>query len=254
MHGNPLSRKGVFARLRRVSSPALSTRYPDIDYSWRPVSYWDPAEDPLAVLLTNVKGTERRRLIWKHYEEGTLAQLPDVLKEPEVDDATIQFLSSMGGPSFLGGEFLPEYEDGEVEIARISLASVSNDVISIRALPVQAGIGYRVYDEYGAEFYFSPETSEEPLTLGELIGLIDDGTCSHNEEDYGCGLALEPSVGNYFFRSSEEGTSALERLDDALGMTTVSSEFYTAVGEHYDRMTGDWYEAEKRELEEEGLV
>src|SRR5882724_6852578 len=36
-------------------------------------------------------------------------------------------------PSFMGGEYLPDYAEGELEIARIELESTTTDVISIRA-------------------------------------------------------------------------------------------------------------------------
>jgi hypothetical protein len=36
-------------------------------------------------------------------------------------------------PSLMSGEYLPDYEGDEVEIARVALASVMGDVISIRA-------------------------------------------------------------------------------------------------------------------------
>ena len=237
-----------------MASLELGTRYPDIDYAWRPASYWDPAADPLAALLTNVKGAKRRELIWRHYREGTLGDLPDVLKEAELDEAMVAHLASMGGPAWLGGEFLPAYEEGDVEIARISLASVSCDVICIRAVPVESGIAYRINDEYGADFDFAPRTSEEPLTLGELIDLLDDGTCSSNEEDYGCGLVLEPAIGNYKWSASDEDPSPQSSLEDALDMAAVSSEFYKSIGEHYDRLTRDWYERERRELIEAGRI
>lgn len=43
-------------------------------------------------------------------------------------------------PSFVGGEYLPDYKANEVQIARIELQSTTTDVISIRAggdMPVQ---------------------------------------------------------------------------------------------------------------------
>ena len=52
-----------------MASVNLKTRYTDVDYAWRPESYWEPATNPLAVLLTNVKGAKRREMIRKHFEE-----------------------------------------------------------------------------------------------------------------------------------------------------------------------------------------
>jgi hypothetical protein len=37
-------------------------RHPDIDYEFRPSSYWEPASDVLQTVLRNVKGTRRREM------------------------------------------------------------------------------------------------------------------------------------------------------------------------------------------------
>ena len=50
---------------------------------------------------------------------------------------------------FMGGEYLPKLEKGEVEIARISLRSVTADQISARARRIGAQIEYAIVDEYG---------------------------------------------------------------------------------------------------------
>ena len=50
---------------------------------------------------------------------------------------------------FMGGEYLPPVKKGEVEIARISLESVSGDQISVRARRSGGRISYSIVDEYG---------------------------------------------------------------------------------------------------------
>lgn len=52
-------------------------------------------------------------------------------------------------PMFMGGEYLPHLQAGEVEIARISLQSVTADQISARARWVGDQISYSIVDEYG---------------------------------------------------------------------------------------------------------
>ena len=79
-------------------------------------------------------------------------------------------------PSNLGGEYLPRLRKGEVEIARISLESTTADQISVRARRLGRRIGYRVVDEYGSDFatyVCHPASSASPLSLGELIALIE---------------------------------------------------------------------------------
>jgi hypothetical protein len=76
----------------------------------------------------------------------------------------------------MGGEYLPEYLPGEVEIARIVFASVTRDVVSIRARRRRGGtrIQYRVVDEYPEDHTFrcTPRSSAKPLTLGAILELI----------------------------------------------------------------------------------
>ena len=73
-------------------------------------------------------------------------------------------------PMFMGGNYLPDTEDGEVEIARISIRSTTFDVTSVYAKPVDGAIHYRVVDEYGGETLQGPssEVTSEPMTLGEF--------------------------------------------------------------------------------------
>ena len=51
-------------------------------------------------------------------------------------------------PSMMGGEYLPDLEEHEIEIARISIASVTYDQVSIRAKRDGDMICYSVIDEY----------------------------------------------------------------------------------------------------------
>ena len=84
---------------------------------------------------------------------------------------------SFGG---LEDSFLPKYLSCEVEIARITLESTTADVTSVRARPTRRGIAYRVVDEYNTKYSFRPRTSRRPLSLAQLINLIEglssDGT------------------------------------------------------------------------------
>lgn len=73
-----------------------------------------------------------------------------------------------------GGDYLPPFKRKEVEIARLSLDSTTWDVISIRARPTSRGIAYRVVDEYNSEYSFRPKSSRRPLSLSDLISIIND--------------------------------------------------------------------------------
>ena len=75
---------------------------------------------------------------------------------------------------FMGGEFLPGFRSGEVEIARVSIKSTTYDVNSIRAKMGGTRIRYRFYDEYDGETTTgkTSRTSIRPLTLGELLDFM----------------------------------------------------------------------------------
>jgi len=79
-------------------------------------------------------------------------------------------------PINMGGEYLPDLEDGEVEIARVVVESVMLDVSSVRAREDGDIIRYRVVDEQNSTFEFSPTESSEPFSLGEVVELIDSAT------------------------------------------------------------------------------
>jgi len=116
---------------------------PPIDYGFAPRSYW--AAENLQQLVANIKGAERKKIALQLIEEGRLDEangfvLADSLSEEE------RTLTGKIHPSLMGGEYLPDYDEGAVEIARITLASTTQDVISIRAFPTSGGIGYEVAD------------------------------------------------------------------------------------------------------------
>src|SRR3954447_21811836 len=92
-------------------------------------------------------------------------------------------------PAFMGGAFLPEGQDGEVEIARVDLRSTTADVVSIRARPVADGIAYRVVDEYPEDATWRPpiEHSQQPLTVAEMMRMLRETYMA--EEDWVRGIS-----------------------------------------------------------------
>lgn len=138
-----------------------------IDLSFRPSSYFKPA-DLASHVLRSVKGAERRRLLASILAEGD-APLPPALAEPALPANLLQSWGSFH-PAMLGGEYLPERKGAELEIARITLQSVTQDVICVYAAQGHGRIRYRVVDEYGGDTLSEParRTSVEPLTLGAL--------------------------------------------------------------------------------------
>src|SRR5258708_26426934 len=95
-------------------------RYAGIDYDFRPEPFWAPASDPLQAILRNIKGRRRREMIRDYYAAGKLEELFDELFKDSLDDEARNRLGQ-NHPTFMGDEYLPDYGQCEVEIARITL-------------------------------------------------------------------------------------------------------------------------------------
>lgn len=205
-------------------------RYKGIDYCQRPKSYWDD-QDVLTALLANVKGSERRQMIRVYWEQGRLDELGDVILKDTLDEDEREYLGQIH-PIFMGGEYLPDYKLGEVEIARIELRSTTRDVISVRARKRGRRIGYRIVDEYDTGFPLQRETSVRPLSLAELIRLLE----TSGPRELPSGLILG-------YNELSEDSVGREYLRD---FTSVSSEFYPDLGQHCACVISDWVADEPR--------
>lgn len=203
-------------------------RFEFVNYDFRPDSYWSDESDPLSAILKNVKGTQRREMIKDFWEQGNFDSLDETLLKDELEDKERDSLGAIH-PWFMGGEYLPEYLPMETEIARIELQSTTADVISVRARPVgESKIAYRIVDEYESNYKGVPETSAKPLTLEELIQLID---YDYNDSGYG-GYGIAYNVSN----AREIGAA------DFRNFTTVSSFTYMDLYDHYDAIHEEWWE------------
>jgi hypothetical protein len=139
-----------------------------IELNFRPASYFWPlgAEREL---LTYIKGAARRAALQRLIDEGQLAEIPGFLAEAKLSEEERSAIGRVH-PQFMGGEYLPDQEEGEVEIARIEIDSTTADVTSVYASLDGSTIHYRVVDEYGGDTLSGPAEmdSKSPLSLGEL--------------------------------------------------------------------------------------
>ena len=103
------------------------TKNPPSYFSLQPASYWEES-DPLTTILRNVKGTNRRQMITDFWNQGRFSDLNPMLL---TDSASPELCRELGAihPSFMGGEYLPDFLPTEVEIARIELKSTTSDVV-----------------------------------------------------------------------------------------------------------------------------
>lgn len=209
----------------------------DIDLSFRPGTYW-PGSPDREMLLSRIQGKARRELARKALEEEEVAGLTAFLGREELD----AFDREMWGrihPMCMGGEYLPSMDQGEVEIARVSLKSTTGDQISVRACREGDKIRYSVVDEYETDFIPAFEVSDRPLTLEEIVNFLD-GTEQANY-DYQGGLIQiywEDPFGSY-------GT-----VDERLDFVSVESGFYPELAEYYEKLGALWRQQQLEEVEE----
>src|SRR5438876_3730750 len=167
------------------------------DLAYRPVSYWTtPGDGPPEGQAPSAT------VVWRYTRRTPLL-------DPTVD-------------------FLPEREGGEVEIACVLLASVTGDVISIRARRRGARIVYQIVDEYGTAFRFKPKSSTRPLSMGELIAMID-GATGHLD-----GNAKGPT--SAYRNYNLDGCDAADLVE----FVTVTSDFYRELRGYYAEEAREW--------------
>ncbi len=201
----------------------------NFDLEYRPHSYWGPQN-----LRTHyggrIKGELRRAVALSQLEEGEAH--PAVLQSA-LDEDSRQAAGRIH-PWFMGGEYLPDLAPDEVEIARITMKSTTMDVIGIRARRQKRRIAYRFVDVYedliAKNYEMQPETSAGPLTLGEVIHVIDLNR-----------LIDGPRARNY-----ASGLSTAEKMHD---FCTASSSFYPEFARWYDEANDEWLAKEVRKRE-----
>lgn len=149
---------------------------------------------------------------------------------------------SLAKKAEMPSRYLPPYLSEEVEIARVTVKTVMGNIISIRARKETDGnIHYRVVDEYyddpGREGYkCNVEMTEEPLTLGELISIMDNV----ESEDYLC----ETWHGVTEVHREREWDLISDDADPAslIDYVNVTSEFYPQIQEYYEEEAKTWVE------------
>src|SRR5262249_38600470 len=145
-------------------------------------------------------------------------------------------------PAMMGGEYLPDRQKGEVEIARIELASTTGDVLQVRARRQGSRITYSVVDEYwddGSRWALTPPSSKEPLTLGTLIELIDTANQA-NEELIDPDRAEEGLVECHWHYHYDEGEGD---VDAAVNFVRVKSLVYPQLEGYYCACAEAWRQA-----------
>jgi hypothetical protein len=226
---------------RRLGPPAESRALvagEAFDIDFRPESYWDDA-DPVAAILRNIKGERRRQIVADALQCGD-EDIPDELVTSALpDDDRTQW--GLAHPTFMGGEYLPNLARGATEIARIVLQSTLMDIFSLRARRVARGkhagrLHFDLMDEYQSRYRLSPRHADGPLSLGEVIRLVD--TARGNGEEY--------IHSNYVLNFCEwqwDRDRSAESAYDATRFVSVHSSVYPDLGRYYEALKREWSHA-----------
>jgi hypothetical protein len=200
------------------------------DMGCRPHSYWGP-QDLQTHYGAKAKGELRRKAGSVLLDEGIADE--GILASSLPDDE--RKAAGAIHPWFMGGEYLPDYKNNEVEIARVIMTSTTMDVISIRARHTKHRIKYRIVDEYedfweDDHYVMKPATSVRPLAMGAIIDIINlnDLIDGPREINYDGGCACSP--------------------DEIFDFSTVSSAFYPELASWFDRANDEWLSREKERL------
>ena len=145
-----------------------------IDLAYRPESYfW--AYDNNIKLASDIKGAERKAMYERALRSGDIELANAIISEPELTHEQRKAQSGIH-PAWMGGEYLPNREAQEVEIARITIASTTQDVTCVYAKRGKSRIHYRIVDEYeGMTLDNRRRTSLKPLSLIELFDFFIKG-------------------------------------------------------------------------------
>ena len=176
----------------------------EIDLDYRPDTYFRPQKLE-RYLLSKVKGAVLRKKLQALFDAGRHAEVRSLLTAEGISAADRKALESFH-PMFMGGNYLPDTEDGEVEIGRISIKSATYDVTCVYARPDGGAIHYRVVDEYGGETLqgTAEARTDNPMTLSEFAD---------------CFLGAWPLLDVLEMNFEND-------LDGSLGFFTAESEFY----------------------------
>ena len=198
-----------------------------IDGSYKPTNYfW--AYDRGIRLASNIKGAERKALFERLLKEGDSGACDELLTQSFLTDEQRRMANVH--PAFMGGEYLPDCDSNEVEIARITIASTTQDVTCVYAKRVTGGIDYRVVDECEG-MTLDDETTHhktEPMALTELVQFFMTAW------DLRMVLAAN-FVENGYPRSFARGF-----------IVDASSSFYAQFGDAMENFVEDWIRSKSK--------
>jgi hypothetical protein len=181
-----------------------------IDLDYRPNAYFRPVALERH-LLSRVKGAVLRDRLQALFEAGRHAEVMALLGTNGLAEEDQRQLEQLH-PMFMGGNYLPDADGGEVEIGRISISSTTYDVTCVYARPDEGGIAYRVVDEYDGDTLQEPSEARtgQPMTLAEFTDFFLNAWPLLDVLDMNFGGDLEESLG--FFTAQSDFYPDFDRL------------------------------------------
>ena len=207
------------------------------DLNQRPSSYWPEALDQ-EQLLSRINGEARRSIAREILAEEGFVGLNAFLARETLNDEELRDWGLVH-PDCMGGEYLPQMGVGDVEVARISLASTTSDQISIRASHAGERIRYAVLDEYESKYELAVTESEQPLSLAELIQLIDGSKYCEEEQAGGILVCHWESMIGWGYDT-----------DEAVAFAWIQSAWYPELTAYYEQVASNWCEQKQQELDD----
>jgi hypothetical protein len=149
------------------------------------IDYFVSAPTATEAVLRRIKGNHRRSFVARAIKDDGLDAVPPAWTAHSLSELLANMLQAQH-PQARGGEDLPDLNDDEVEIARMSLTnSVHGEVTSLRARPGSEPqeILYRMVDEYESEIELPITSSPAPLTLEQVLTMFYDADPSPTETE-----------------------------------------------------------------------
>ncbi len=171
------------------------------------INYFGPAGTAEDEILRRIKGNYRRRFVSRAMQDYGVDSVPGAWIKHDVSEVLKEWLGQQN-PRFRGGEDLPNLEESEVEIARLTLAnSVHGEVTSLRAKQGNGGgkICFRMVNEYESEITLPYQLADTPLSSEQVVCLFRDADPSPTK--VGCEIEFQ----SFFY-------SDLNEVAEMLGM------------------------------------
>jgi hypothetical protein len=137
-------------------------------------SYFQKLDNPADEILIRIKGNFRRSFLGNAIRSDGGDSVPPAWQRHDLSHSLRDFLQARH-PRARGGEDLEDLAEGEVEIARLTLAdSVHGEVVSLRAKKIGGSKGFsiRMVDEYQTEIHLPYAKSSRILTDEEILELF----------------------------------------------------------------------------------